>query len=163
MATLSRLCEEGNLVPLDPGLEAHELPVRRLFGTPAFVEWLDSGLPNIPLDPIHADLSAMEQVAALFHNYLMGENFSNDRRFKKLNPAQHHVWEFKTDGVRIFGWIPAKDSFVCCFGDSKDEIVTYSKYGRYVAQTRFVREGLNLDEPKCVESREYDDVISSQD
>jgi hypothetical protein len=161
MATLSKLCDDGHLVPLDPGLETDELPTRRLFGTPAFVDWLERALPSLPYDPIHADLNAMEQIAALFHEYLMGANFSSDRRFKKLNPTAHHVWEFKTDDVRIFGWVPEKDAFICCFGDSKDEIETFKKYEKYVAQTVYVRGKLNLDEPKLLVSKEYNDVISS--
>jgi hypothetical protein len=162
MATLSRLCDEGCLVALDPGLEADELPTRRLYGTPAFVEWLDGTLPGIPFDPVYAELNAMEQVAALFHEYLMGVSFSSDRRFRKLNCSpNHHIWEFKTDDIRIFGWIPEKDAFVCCFGDSKDEIEIFQKYGVYIAQTKYVRDQLNLDDPKFLEGKEYIDVIST--
>jgi hypothetical protein len=162
MATLSRLCEEGHLVPLDPGLEVYELPTRRLYGTPAFVEWLEETLPSLPFDPVHAELNAMEQVAALFYGYLMGENFSSDRRFKKLNwTPTHHIWEFKTDDIRIFGWIPERDAFVCCFGDSKSEIETFRKYGAYIAKAKYVRDNLNLDDPKFLESKEYIDVIST--
>jgi hypothetical protein len=162
MATLPKLCEEGGLVALDPGLGPDELPTRRLYGTPAFVEWLDNILPVISADSAEADLSAMEQVAALFHEYLIGAKFSDDRRFKKLNSTpSHHVWEFKTDDVRIFGWIPEKDVFVCCFGDSKDAIETFRKYGRYIAQTKYVRDHLDLDEPKHLEGKDYADVIST--
>jgi hypothetical protein len=164
MATLAMLCEVGALVRLDPGLELGELATRRLYGTPEFVNWLDTDLPVMPEDPLTADLNPLEQVAALFHEYVTGEKFSDDRRFKKLNSTpQHHVWEFKTDDVRIFGWIPEKDVFLCCFGDSKNEIETYRKYGMYIARTKYVRDFLNLDEPKCLQEKEYKDVISTQD
>ena len=99
-----------------------------------------------------------------FFEYVSGEDFSSDRRFKKLhcNP-DNHVWEFKTEEVRVFGWVPNKDFFVCCYGDSKDKIKEFDSYGRYIAQTTFVRNNLNLNEPKCLISRSYSDVISNAD
>lgn len=164
MATIAKLCELGVLEDLDPGLDPAELPTRQLYGTVEFVAWLNDVLPELVVedDPLSDDLSPMEQVAALFSEYLLGETFSTDRRFKKLNATpQHHVWELKTPDVRIFGWVPAKDCFICCFGDLKNAVVTFNKYGMYMARTKLVRDKLDLDEPKCVESREFKDVIST--
>jgi hypothetical protein len=163
MATLSTLCEDGLLREIDPGLEHDELPTRRLYGTPEFVIWLDKALPNVPADPLQMELSAMEQVFAVFREYLLGEDFCDDRRFKKLsNNPDHHVWEFKTDDIRIFGWVPEKDAFVCCFGDTKNDIETFKKYGKYIALTKYTRDQLDLSAPKYVEGREYLDVLSAQ-
>ena len=133
MATIATLCELGELEALDPGISAAELPTRRLYGTVEFVKWLNDVLPELVVedDPLSDDLSPMEQVAALFSEYLLGEAFSTDRRFKKLNSTpQHHVWELKAPDVRIFGWVPAKDCFVCCFGDLKNEVVTFNRAGK---------------------------------
>jgi hypothetical protein len=164
MATIASLCDEGHLVAIDPGLEPDELPKRRLFGTPEFVRWLDETLPGLLGDSIGADLSPFDQVYALFFEYVIGNAFSTDRRFKKLNGTpDHYVWEFKTDDVRVFGWVPQKDTFICCFGDSKVAIETFQKYGRYIAQTKFVRDNISLDAPKFIESVRYVDVISDED
>ncbi len=160
MATLIELCESGALEVIDP-LEANELPWRNLYATMEFIEWLDGELPEIEHNTLYSDLTPTEQVFAVFYEYVAGENFSSDRRFKKLQyTPDHHVWEFKTDEVRVFGWIPCKDAFVCCFGDSKDKIEVNRSYGRYIAKTAYVRNMMDLNEPKCLEDRSYADVIS---
>ncbi|MBR9840291.1 MAG: hypothetical protein GYB50_20710 [Rhodobacteraceae bacterium] len=143
--------------PLEPG----ECAWRCLYGTPEFIQWLDEVLPQLGHDELYSDLSPEEQVFSTFVEYASGEVLSSDRRFKKLNwTPERYVWEFKTDDVRVFGWVPKKDAFVCCFGDSADRIKLFDSYGRYMAQTVYVRENINLDEPKCLRSGEYIDVLS---
>lgn len=163
MTTLIELCESGVLVPIDP-LEDGEQPWRTLYATQDFVTWLDNSLPEIDHNDLYSDLTPVEQVFAVFHEYVSGETFSDDRRFKKLNcNPDLFVWEFKTDEVRIFGWVPRMNSFICCFGDSKDDIETMRSYQSYIARTNFVRTNIDLDEPKCVEGGSYSDVISNED
>lgn len=160
MATLVELSEAGVLEVIDP-LEAGELPWRMLYATKEFLEWLDGVLPGIGHNALYGNLTPLEQVFAVFYEYVAGVNFSSDRRFKKLSSTpDHHVWQFKTDEVRVFGWVPHKDAFICCFGDSKDNIEINRSYGRYIAQTAHVRNNMDLNEPKCVKSRSYLDVIS---
>lgn len=161
MATLIELCESGVLTTIDP-LEADELPWRRLYATEGFIQWLDEELPKIEHNTLYSNLTPTEQVFAVFYEYVMGENFSSDRRFKKLNwTPDYHVWEFKTDEVRVFGWVPDLNSFICCFGDSKDNIVTKGRYGRYIAQTAYVRNQMDLEEPKCLEGGSHSHVLSN--
>lgn len=163
MATLEQLCNDGIIVAIDP-LEPDELGWRRLYATPDFITWLDQSLPVLHHNPLYTDLTPLEQVFATFSEYVAGENFASDRRFKKLSwTPDQSVWEFKTDEVRIFGWIPCKDSFICCYGDSKDTVVTLNLVGRYIAQTSRVRQLLDLDEPKYVNGHGYNDVISAKD
>ena len=162
MATLIELCESGDLIKIDP-LEDREQPWRSLYATPAFIEWLDRTLPEIESDEMFSDPSPIEQVFAAFHEYVSGVGFATDRRFKKLNATpDQYVWEIKTNDIRIFGWVPCKDVFVCCFGDEADRIKLMNSYNTYVAQTSYVRSQLDLDEPKCCQSKEYDDVLSSK-
>lgn len=163
MATLIELCDAGVIDTIDP-LEPGELAWRTLYGTMDFLRWLEDCLPEFDHNELYADLTPQEQVFAVFSEYVSGEPFSTDRRFKKLNwTPDHHVWEFKTDEVRIFGWVPHKDAFICGFGDSKDRIQVQNSYGRYINQTAFVRNQMQLDEPKCLMSRSYADVISTKD
>ena len=162
MATLIELCESGVLETIDP-LETDELPWRTLYATRDFIEWVDAVLPSLPHNDLYASLSPEEQVYAVFVEYVSGASFSSDRRFKKLSCTPDHcVWEFKTDEVRIFGWVPSKNSFVCCFGDSKDQIERYNRYGLYIARTAYVRNTMNLSEPKYVSGGSYEDVISNE-
>ncbi len=163
MATLLELCESGLLIKIDP-LEDDEQPWRTLYATPEFVEWLDAVLPVMDHNELYSSLLPIEQVFAVFHEFVSGDEFSTDRRFKKLNfNPEQYVWEIKTDDVRIFGWVPQKDAFVCCYGDSADQIKLLDLYSRYVAQTSYVRHEIDLDEPKCCQSKEYGDVISTKD
>jgi hypothetical protein len=160
MATLVELCESGVLEVIDP-LEAGELPWRTLYATAEFIDWLEDDLPNLGHNDLYSDLSPIEQVLAAFAEYVAGEVFLDDRRFKKLScTPEHYVWEIKTDEVRIFGWAPAKDAFICCFGDSKDKILLLDSYGTYIARTVYVRNNMPLDEPKHIASGEMSDVIS---
>lgn len=163
MATLIELCESGMLDTIDP-LDEGELPWRGLYATPAFLDWYENVLPVLPHNELYSDLTPEEQVFAAIAEYVSGEEFIDDRRFKKLSSTpDRYVWEIKTDEVRVFGWVPHKDAFICCYGDSKDLIQLHGLYGRYIAQTVFVRDNMNLDEPKCIESREVGDVVSTKD
>lgn len=122
---------------------------------------LDTGLPQIAHNQLYSSLSPLEQVSAMFAEYVCGEDFSDDRRFKKLNwTPDYCVWEFKTDEVRIFGWIPEKDTFVCCFGDCANTVKLLGSYGKYLAQTTNVRRQMDLNEPKYITGKDYVDVIS---
>ena len=148
---------------IDP-LEPDELAWRTLYGTMEFLNWLGAELPNISHNALYSDLSPQEQVFAIFTEYASGEYLSSDRRFKKLNwTPDHCIWELKTDEIRIFGWVPQKNNFICCYGGDKSTIETLSLYGRYIAQTVRVRQNIDLDEPKHLTSRRYCDVISDAD
>ncbi len=163
MATLIELCESGELERINP-LEEDEQPWRTLYATLNFIQWLDERLPEVEHNNLYSDLSPLEQVFAVFHEYVSGSEFLKDRRFKKLSfTPEQYVWEIKTDDIRIFGWVPKRDVFICCFGDSADEIKLFDRYSAYIAKTSFVRKNMNLDEPKCCKSKEYDDVISAKD
>ncbi|MCR9112381.1 MAG: hypothetical protein NXH84_03855 [Rhodobacteraceae bacterium] len=163
MATLIQLSESGCIDTIDP-LEEDELPWRTLYGTIAFLEWLENDLPNLDHDPMFASLSPLEQLFAAFAEYASGDMLLTDRRFKKLScTPERFVWEIKTEDVRVFGWVPTKDTFLCCYGDSADRIKIEDSYGRYIAQTVYVRENMDLDEPKFVASGALEDVVSDKD
>lgn len=160
MATLSELAINGDLEKIEVELETGEQPWRRLYATPDFIQWLDTVLPDLRTT-IFADSEPDEQVDAVFHEYRAGRHLTIDARFKSLSwTPDWSVWEFKTPDLRIFGWVAEKDAFVCTYGDMKDQIETFNRYGRYIAQTKFQRDQLNLNEPKFIASKEYDDVLS---
>ncbi|MBY2993801.1 hypothetical protein HF263_04085 [Rhizobium leguminosarum] len=161
MATLDELDQNESLVRMDVELEAGEQSWRRIYATPQFLQWLHNDLPNLETTIVGGDSEPDEQVDAVFHEFVIGECMDFDRRFKALSRTPDlFVWEFKTPDIRIFGWIPERDVFICCFGDHKDEIELYNRYGRYMAQTEYVRNNLDLDPPKAIESKDYEDVLS---
>ncbi len=159
MATIYELCEGGKLKRIEV-LEDDELPVRYIYGTPEFIDWLDNGLPSINHTPEHDSLKPIEQVFSLFSEYEIGESFPDDRRFKPLTYSpDYYVWEMKTSHVRIFGWFPCKSSFICCYGGDANEIKLKSLYSQYILRTQYVRNLLPLDEPKFLSSRKCSDVL----
>lgn len=163
MATIEQLEQAGLIVRLEIELEIQEQPWRCLYATPDFIRWLDEELENLETRVIGGDLEPLEQVDDLFHQFVAGEDFATDRRFRKLSSdPEHFVWELKTIDIRIFGWIPQKNFFICTFGDLADEIKLRNQYGTNIAKTVYVRNNLNLDEPKYVNSVEYENVISTK-
>lgn len=164
MTTIKEICDSGNLSPITVALKPRELAWRRLYGTIDFIQWLDRDLAAMAGDPLHSTLTPIEQVFALFSEFIVGDDFLTDRRFRKLNwTPDHGIWELKTSDVRIFGWVPEKDCFICCHGDAADRIKNLDLYGRYIAQSKYVMDNLPLDEPKCIISRKHEDVISTKD
>lgn len=161
MATLEELEADRSLVRIDVPLDGGEQVWRRLYGTPDFVKWLDDELPKLVTTVVGGSFSPSEQLDARFHEYIIGDTIQDDRRFKGLSSTpEHHVWEFKTLDLRVFGWVPSRDCFICTFGDMKDRIELLNAYGRYIAQTVYVRDNLPLDHPRFVESKDYGDVLS---
>lgn len=161
MATLAEL--NGGPIELIDVLEEDEIPWRHIYGTRDFLHWLANVLPTLVSTTVGAQLTPLEQVYACFVEYSAGEPFNDDRRFKSLRRTPDlSVWELKTDDIRVFGWVPRKDCFVAAFGATADEIKTLDLYGRFMALTAYQRGILDLDEPKCIESKDYEDVVSTK-
>ena len=161
MATLSTIVDNGDLIRIEIELDGDDQLWRLLYATPDFIEWLDQVLPRLKTNILGLDFSPMEQVDSIFESFACGRSLNSDRRFKKLRRTPDgFVWELKTPDIRIFGWFLAKDQFVCTFGVEKDHLELTNGYGRYIAQTMFIREQVDLDPPKHIEGSEYNDVLS---
>lgn len=161
MATLSSLVTAGALERISVELEGR-LSWRSLYGTPEFIRWLDEVLPYLEPGSAGAEITPNEQVDALFFDFISGERLEEDRRFKALSRTPDlFVWELKTIDVRIFGWFVSMDHFVCCYGDMKDEILRKDSVGTYMARVEYVRNQLDLDEPKRLEFKDYANVLSN--
>jgi len=142
----------NRLVRIDVELDGRAQPWRCLYGTPEFIDWLDNVLPGIDTTVIGGEIGPHEQVDAVFHE-----------RFKKLScTPDHFVWELKTLDVRIFGWVPVKDHFICAYGDHKDQIELMRNYGTYIAKTVFARNQCDL-QPNHIAHGEYEHVLSDAD
>ncbi|WP_133170147.1 hypothetical protein [Kumtagia ephedrae] len=161
MATIATLEMQGKLIPIEVPLDRGEKAWRVLYGTPDFIAWLDNKLVTLKTTIIGCEIEPIEQVDAVFHEYVSGLYMPPDSRFKKLScTPDQFVWEFKTLDVRIFGWVPRKDHFICTFGDAKDTIELMRSYGTYIAKTVYVRTQMGL-QPTHIASAEYHDVLSN--
>lgn len=162
MATVIELADAGGPLELiDVFLEPGEQSWRRIYGTTDFVTWLNEVLPNYETTIVGGDSDPLEQLDAVFHEFVLGRRMIVGSNFKSLSwTPDLSVWEFKTPDIRVFGWIPEKDVFICTYGDMKDEIELRNKYGRYQVQTKYFRDQLELNEPKYLSSKVYEDVLS---
>lgn len=167
MATVAELVNRGELISFDVGLENFEFAHRRIFGTPEFRDWIDKVLPGMEEGTTGASNTPLEQVDELFFKFTIGEPLSVNRRFRPLlyrgSHSPKHIWEMKTQDVRIFGWFYKMDCFVCAFGESADTVKGEDLYQTMAAKTNYVREHLNLDPPKCVTEGSYENVLSNAD
>jgi hypothetical protein len=122
---------------------------------------MQDGLQKVPITEMGGSLSPTEQLRDLFHQYVIGADFSDDRRFKCLrHTPEPFVWEQKTPELRMFGWVPEKDSFIVVCGDSAENVKVHDLYTGYLSNVVRFREQLELNEPKSIESRRVSDVVS---
>jgi hypothetical protein len=160
MPTIPDLVATGAIVKIEIELAPHEQPLRLLYGTPEFVDWLkgvaDGACPPCPL----GHLSAAEQIDDLFYSFLSGAPLVFNRQFRAVRVEDNAVWELKTPDVRIFGWFMAKDCFLAVFGNWTDIIKDHDLYRGYRIAIRRLRRELGIDASLCVKGSAPDDVLS---
>jgi|TARA_R100000093_G_scaffold57913_2_gene30220 hypothetical protein len=158
MATAGELCDQSMLVQLGGGLEPHEQPMRLLYAFPGVIEWFDNDLPQ--LEPIldEGRMSPLEQTYDLLHDFVSGEDMSFYSRSHSMTPTEPGVWELKSPDVRLFGWFCARAKFIIAFADSAFRCKEHNLYQGYRNQTVYVRDRLDLDEPKFITGG-YADVL----
>jgi hypothetical protein len=162
MATPATLCERSELIKLGGGLSEHEQPERLLYAFPHIIQWLDKTLPSLPSDFKHfmeEDLSPLEQVDVLFHDFVSGNDMSYYERSHSMTPTALGVWELKTTDVRFFGWFHAPRCFIIANVDTKARCLEFEGLnGGYRDNAVFRRRNLDLNEPKFITGG-YADVL----
>lgn len=160
MTTFDTLLAEGAIVKVEISLDANELPKRLLFGTPAFVAWLEERIDRAESSPARADLTPVEQLDYLFYAFVSGKSLVHSRQFRAIRSERNAVWELKTVDFRIFGWFTKRDCFVAVFGDWADHVKDHDLYRGYRLEVRRLRRELGIGEDLCVQGEDPDDVIS---
>ncbi|MCJ2078751.1 hypothetical protein MKK68_24435 [Methylobacterium sp. E-016] len=160
MDTLENLLADPGIVRLEAVLGPRELPNRRLFGTQDFVRWLDGQVRQQEPSPSGAETTPLEQIDDLFHRYSTGGFLAHRREFRCVKVEKNPVWELKTVDVRIFGWFPARDCFVCVFGDFADRVKDHDLYRGYRLEIRRMRREMGIKEDLCGMGGAPSDVIS---
>jgi hypothetical protein len=160
MATLFELCDNGVLIRLDAGLGDGEFDERRIYLIPKVRDWIERDLPTLQ-STYQLELTPAEQLYALFYQFCVGKPLAGGGRYKKLNPRDRHVWELKTGDLRIFGWFPQMDVFIVCAIHDATRVKEIQLYAGFREEVVRVRNTMPLDEPKCIEGDEYDDVLSN--
>ena len=160
MPTIADLVNSGAIVRIDVDLAPPAQPLRLLYGTPEFVEWLRGILQSSQPAQLLGHTSPAEQIDDLFHSFLSGEHLIFTRQFRVVRSEENAVWELKTPDVRIFGWFVTKDCFVAVFGNWADTIKDHNLYRGYRIAIRRLRRELGIDATLCVKGVSPDDVLS---
>jgi hypothetical protein len=160
MLTIDDLLRQNAIRKIDVSLDAGEQPVRLLYGTPGFIDWLESLLQGAEPDERLGEATPAEQVDALFHAYLSGKPLVYIRQFRMIRAESNAVWELKTPDTRIFGWFLQKDCFVAVFGDWADRVKVHNLYRGYRVSIRRIRRELGVEGTLCVTGSSPNDVIS---
>lgn len=163
MATIPKLIECNALVRIEVELEGRELPWRHLVGTPRFIKWLADVLPELQSSSIGCEITPLEQIDALFAEFITGRPLNHGRQFSCLRPADRAVWELKTVDIRVFGWFAHRDCYVAVRGDHADRVKDHDLYAGYRDEVVRLRDQLDLDEPKYAPGDSADDVVSIAD
>jgi hypothetical protein len=160
MPTITDLVDSGAIVKIDVELAPRDQPLRLLYGTPQFIEWLQGLLRGDEPSQRLGQTSPAEQVDDLFHSFLSGEPLIFTRQFRVVRAEENAVWELKTPDIRIFGWFMARDCFVAVFGNWADTVKDHDLYRGYRIAIRRLRRELGIDATLCVRGVEPDDVLS---
>lgn len=160
MSPLELLVEANVITRIDVEMGLQEQPMRLLYGTPGFIDWLKEILSGAQPKSRLGEATPSEQIDQLFYSFLSGLPLIYMRQFRFIRPEKNAVWELKTPDIRIFGWFLKKDCFVCVCGNWADEVKDYNLYRGYRIAIRRFRRELNLDESFCVQGVDPGDVIS---
>lgn len=165
MATLEELIKQGLLREHTPDMEQWEMPERHLYLTTEFGVWRETVLE--PAARLRGrNLVPYEQVEQLFYEYVLGKPMAYSVGYRKLDPHGQHIWELKTEDMRVFGWFVKKKYFVATSGEFKDKlsrekqkVSTNKLYKPFIEGVWNFREALDLDQPKFISGIAYHDIL----
>jgi hypothetical protein len=160
MPTATDLVNSGAILKIEVALAPRDQPLRLLYGTPDFVQWLNVVLGGARPTVHLSEATPAEQIDDLFYAFLSGRPLVFTRQFRVVRAEENAVWELKTPDIRIFGWFMAKDCFVAVFGNWADTIKDHDLYRGYRIAIRRLRRELDIDETLCVKGMAPDDVLS---
>jgi hypothetical protein len=160
MSTIEELVESNALSRIEVEMGLEDQPLRLLYGTPGFVDWLNQILAGAEPENRLGEATPAEQVDQLFHDFLSGAPLVHMRQFRFIRAEKNAVWELKTPDTRIFGWFLKKDCFACVFGDWTDNVKDHDLYRGYRISIRRLRRELGVDDTLCVQGVDPSDVLS---
>jgi hypothetical protein len=158
MSTLEHLADLGKLKKHEPDMERDEFPDRHLYLSLEVHAWIGATLRMAPRDR-GRDLSPYEQVEQLLFDFVVGRPLVYDIQRKKLDPLTQHVWELKTEDVRLIGWFPRRKQYVVVCGRMKREIRHAKLYQPCIGHAVWFRASLGLDDPTPVTGVRFEDVL----
>ncbi len=102
-----------------------------------------------------------QQLFVFFSTFIAGKRFHIDKPLPAMKHMNDGIWEFKTPTLRLFGFFPQKDSFIITRIVPKIHLIPKGNYKIAINSCRDLRDALDLDAPKFIQSTSQDDVIQS--
>ena len=157
MATPSTLADSVGLLRYEDDEET--LPAERLlFLFQGLADWIDGTLVYQPRIR-GRDLTPLEQVEALFHDFVYAKDFTGVGHFVNIMPQGDGVYEMKTTDVRVFGWFYRRVQFIAHSGALKSDIKGTRAVDRIRREVVKARNRLNLDQPAFIRSSKIHELI----
>lgn len=161
MATVKELSgTDGPLELYEPTLGFRQLASRLIYMGPKVMPWILEHLPEAVTDQ-DTEIQPVEQLDDLLNSFCAGECLSIGRQIKLLRHWDGGVWELKTLDLRLFGWFPRVDTFICNAVDFATHIKRFGLYAGYRGETIRFRDLLPLDEPKFIQGDDPHGVITN--
>jgi hypothetical protein len=150
MATLEHLWAEGTLIRFEADLEPREMPNRIIYMAAEFDAWIEDILYDEQPDDEDRAIDPYEQVESIFDDFVKGRPMVYGVHKKLLRPETKGVWSLRTPDVRVFGWFPARGTFLAVCGDMKRNLKKPTAYRAHIDRVADLRDALPLDEPKSI-------------
>lgn len=160
MATLVELAADGWFTKFDPVLRPDQQELRLLYALPRGQSWLESSLPALET-VFEKEESPAEQVDALLATFCAGELLIHTRQFHVLQHVDAGIWELKTPDVRMFGWFPMKDCFICSNAEDATHIKRHGLYVGFRDEAIRERSKLPLYASKYISGDDPNAVVSN--
>lgn len=104
-------------------------------------------------------MSSYEQVEQALYDTVMKRPMRYGQDDRKLDPLIHHVWELKTEDVRLIGWFPCRATFIIVRGEMRKNLKPFSRYKPLIQDVVTFRNSLDVDEPKMLTGATHNDVL----
>lgn len=160
MATILELVAKGDLEKIDPDLDPDELEERQIYMLGSLVGRVEKTLASIE-SRWETELNPSEQLDELVYNFVSGEPLNYPRGFHDIDHKRDGVWMLKAPNLRLFGFFPTKDIFVCTDLVEAGVVKHQVTYAGMAEQSWFKRESLDLTPPKFIEGSDPSDVVSN--
>lgn len=160
MATIIHLAQQEQVFKLDAALSWREQEERRIYVFPGVRAWMMDTLPD-EVSGWNIELSPLEQLDNFLEKYCSGKELMFEREIRPLRHIDHGIWELKTADVRLFGWFHTIDCFICTHGNTAHNTKIHDLYRGYRDNAVWLRDQLDLDEPKFISGDDPNDVISA--
>lgn len=160
MATIEQLVAQDQLIRFDPELGWREMEDRFILFLPKAAQWMTQRLPN-ESSSWNIELSPQEQFDDLAYTFCSGRELVFEHQVAPIFHIEHGIWELKTADLRLFGWFPRRDWFICSGVNTAEEVKRLHLYAGYRDEAVRRRDQLDLNPPKFLPGEDPNVVISA--